>query len=306
MNSKLLLGISIVIAVIGVISVSILIYPESMNDGALIEPSNKHDKDTKTMEELVAMTCEQIIKENIQGLQYFTKEDGNYIEQKVLECLKNEISIEESYLPSKREIKEVEIEFIEEQKLAILQELEQLETMSCDEIIQRNTEGVYLSSDNREFAREKIGDCHDKQELPYRGLHYSSILISAQTPQKFYTEDAYHNLLSGIYSNVVKENNFQLSDVLLQYQIDFCKLYTEEFDAEINACEDIQITTQPYKPTKTPEELYEIIYQNELDIINNIECSELHDTYDGKMHTVYWPPHKDMISNSLNNCKDAG
>ncbi len=133
-----------------------------------------------------------------------------------------------------------------------------------------------------------------------------SISISAQTPQKFYTDDAYQNLLTGIYSNVVKENNFQLSDALLQYQIDFCKLYTEKFDTEIKACDDIQITTQPYKPTKTIEELYDVIYQNELDIINNIECSELYATYDGKMHTVGWLPHKDMISNALNNCKDTG
>ena len=46
----------------------------------------------------------------------------------------------------------------------ISDEIEGLKQMSCDEIIQRNTEGQYLNSDNRKFAREKVLDCSDTEE----------------------------------------------------------------------------------------------------------------------------------------------
>lgn len=44
-------------------------------------------------------------------------------------------------------------------------EMEDLEYMSCDNIIQRNSEGQYLSKENRDFAREKILDCSDIEEF---------------------------------------------------------------------------------------------------------------------------------------------
>ncbi len=43
-------------------------------------------------------------------------------------------------------------------------EMDKLRQMSCDEIIQRNTEGNYLDGDNRAFAREKVLDCSDEEE----------------------------------------------------------------------------------------------------------------------------------------------
>lgn len=46
----------------------------------------------------------------------------------------------------------------------ISEELKNLKQMSCDEIIQRNTEGQYLSDDNRKFAREKVLDCSNVEE----------------------------------------------------------------------------------------------------------------------------------------------
>jgi len=291
------------------------------------------------------LSCEEIVKKNNIGLKY-SKNDTSFSQERIIECLKEienksrpvtdegwelsrgqeknamqELSCKELKEKYDGKIHTVQWGENKEYVIGLLQscdrkplesiqtELELLQNFSCGEIMDYVSSGQsneFQSKDNRAFAREKVGDCNDKQELPYRDLHYSSILISAQTPQEFYTEYAYDHLLTAIYSNVVKENNFQLSDALLQHQIDFCKLYAEKFDAEINACDNIQITTQPYKPTKSIEELYDVIYQNELDIINNTECSELHDAYDGKMHTVGWLPHKDMISNALNNCKDAG
>jgi len=303
MNSKFLLGISIVIiiTVIGAISVSLLIYQDGINDVAVIESSNRHDKDTKTIEELIAMTCEQIIKENIQGLQYFTKEGGDYIEEKVLECLKNEIPIEDSHLLSKREIKEAEIKFMEEQKLAILQELEQLETNSCDEIIQRNTEGVYLSSENRKVAREKVSICGDKQESPIRYGHCSTILIIAKTHHNFYTDDPKHDLINRIHDCII-DNEFSLSDVWLSYQIQMCNLYQEI--ENIPACNDIRITSQPFSESIPTDELYPILVENERKEINSIECSELVKKYDGKMHTISWNVHHEFISNAMDKCKD--
>ena len=47
----------------------------------------------------------------------------------------------------------------------ITAEMENLQQMSCDEIIQRNTEGEYLSSENRKFARDKTLDCSDIEEF---------------------------------------------------------------------------------------------------------------------------------------------
>ena len=46
----------------------------------------------------------------------------------------------------------------------ISDEMKDLKQMSCDEIMQRNTEGPYLSDENREFAREKVLDCSDTEE----------------------------------------------------------------------------------------------------------------------------------------------
>ncbi len=46
----------------------------------------------------------------------------------------------------------------------ILEEMQNLRQMSCNEIIQRNTEGKYLSSDNRKLARDKVLDCSDMEE----------------------------------------------------------------------------------------------------------------------------------------------
>lgn len=47
----------------------------------------------------------------------------------------------------------------------ISEEVNYLQTMTCDEVMQRNTEGEYLSSDNRKFAREKVLACSDTEEL---------------------------------------------------------------------------------------------------------------------------------------------
>jgi hypothetical protein len=44
-------------------------------------------------------------------------------------------------------------------------EMNYLQKMTCDEIIQRNTEGEYLSDENREFAREKVLGCSDTEEF---------------------------------------------------------------------------------------------------------------------------------------------
>lgn len=46
----------------------------------------------------------------------------------------------------------------------ISDEVENLRQMSCDEIIQRNEEGQYLSGDNRKFARDKVLDCSNIEE----------------------------------------------------------------------------------------------------------------------------------------------
>ena len=53
---------------------------------------------------------------------------------------------------------------IQPREKEVLDEIEHLRQMSCDEIIQRNTEGRYLSNDNRKFAREKVLDCSDTEE----------------------------------------------------------------------------------------------------------------------------------------------
>ena len=47
----------------------------------------------------------------------------------------------------------------------IVAEMEDLQQMSCDDIIQRNTEGEYQSKDNRMFVREKVLDCSDTEEF---------------------------------------------------------------------------------------------------------------------------------------------
>ncbi len=146
--NRIVIPLIVLAGVIAAISIVSLTIDDSTN-----EPSNRHDKNTKTLEELTAMNCEEILKENIKGLQYFTKEQGGeYIEQKVFECLRNQIPITESYqIPS--------LEFGE------LDELIELDEMTCPEIVERNTiGGQYVTKENREFVREKVGDCSDVEE----------------------------------------------------------------------------------------------------------------------------------------------
>lgn len=184
---------------------------------------------------------------------------------------------------------------------SIVTEMEYLQQMSCDEIIQRNTEGEYLSKDNRNFARENTSTCNDKQESPIRYGHCSTILIIAQTQLNFYSDDPKDGLINRIH-DCMMDDEFNLSDVLLGHQIQMCKLYQEIED--IPACNDIRITTQPFTKPMTTDELYPILVDNERKVINSVECSELIEKYDGKMHTVLWNVHEEFIGDAMDNCKD--
>ncbi len=148
-----------VIAAISVVSLASIDYSTN-------EQSNRYDKDTKTLEELTAMTCEQILKENVKGLQYFTEEGGEYIQEKVFECLKNEIPV---IIPDellKKENMRLDIE-----KVMVIIELEILEEMTCTEIIKHNSLAIkYASKENRQYARQQVLDCADDEEyLAYFG-----------------------------------------------------------------------------------------------------------------------------------------
>ncbi|AJW70285.1 hypothetical protein [Nitrosopumilus adriaticus] len=71
----------------------------------------------------------------------------------------------------------------------IVTEMENLQQMSCDEIIQRNTEGEYRSSDNREFAREKTLDCSDIEESFAVNASCEELYERYHSGQQYWFED---------------------------------------------------------------------------------------------------------------------
>ena len=183
MNSKILIGVSLaLIAIVGTIAILAL----EENDDALIELSNKHDKDTKTMEELTAMSCEEILKENIMGLQYFTEEEGGkYIQEKVFECMKQQMPIVESHQLSKQEL-----------ELDALRELSYLVKMTCEEIVYDTYNRIdgYETSDNRKFARDEVKQCVRNQDIMVREANCYAVFSLIDEQMEFFVEDTQRSL----------------------------------------------------------------------------------------------------------------
>ena len=275
------------------------------------------------------LTCEEIRKLNIAGLK-IPENDTTFSQDRIFECIK-EIADElkyQDYIKSSKYCtdrggvwandqcydmyknsdttitneKSEPIQLKPEQLDLVQLELEQLEQMNCDEMIQDvyDKRNGYKSKENRSYARDRTGDCNDKQEHPIRNGYCSTILISAKTPQNFFTDDPKADLINRIH-DCVEDNEFPLNEVLLEHQIAFCDLYKEE---ELTACKSVQITSQPFSPTIGIDELYPILVENERKIINDIDCSELKKTYDGKIQNISWDVHRDMIVDALNDCKN--
>jgi hypothetical protein len=72
---------------------------------------------------------------------------------------------------------------------SIATEIKHLQQMTCDEIIQRNTEGEYLNSVNREFARKKILDCSDLEESFAVNASCEELRERYNGSQKYWFED---------------------------------------------------------------------------------------------------------------------
>ena len=184
----------------------------------------------------------------------------------------------------------------------IATEVEKLQQMSCDEIFERNTQGEYKSKQNREIAREKLIDC---DRLISSALDYSacsSIMIIANTPLTFHIEDNLLHLESKIYS-CIKNNEFELNNISLTHQISICDDETKDEEFFIQACKDVQIISQPFKPSMSFEELYPEIVENERKIIHEMDCLDVRNTYDGKMHLLGWDVHHEIITDKLKECK---
>ncbi len=71
----------------------------------------------------------------------------------------------------------------------ISDEMEHLKQMSCDEIIQRNSEGEYLSKENRNIAREKILDCSDLEEIFAVNASCDELYERYHSGQEYWFED---------------------------------------------------------------------------------------------------------------------
>ncbi len=153
--NKIVIPLIALAVIITTISIVYLVEQQVPQD----KKSNMHDKDTKTLEELTAMTCEEILKENVKGLQYFTEEGGEYIQEKVFECMKNQIPVEDTYQLPKQE-----------SELESLRELSYLVEMTCEEIIHDTYNRIdgYESSENREFARDEVKQCVRNQDTMVR------------------------------------------------------------------------------------------------------------------------------------------
>ncbi len=182
--------------------------------------------------------------------------------------------------------------------------LDKYENMSCNEIaIKVYDEKINIDSkEERTIVKEKLRDCNRLISGTLDYSECSSIRIIANSPLTFHVPDNLLHLESKIYS-CIKNNEFELDDVSLTHQISICNDETKDEEFFINACKDVQVISQPFKHSMSFEELYPEIVENEQKIIHDMDCSDVRNTYDGKMHLVGWDVHREIISDKLKECK---
>ncbi len=230
---KLLLPAIILVVLVGTITVILSqVYIDSMDDVTQGKSTNMHAKDTKTMEEIVAMTCKQILEENIKGLQYFTKDHSEYIEQKIFECLRNEIPVGESYQLAKQKLKEASIKAQEQLRIEEI-ELLSLVRMNCDEIVQDtyNRANDHASSENRGFARDKVKECISKQDTMVRKLDCITVFILMKNPMEFYVEDTRFHL-----ENRAEKCQADPAEMEMYQKFEECRASSKSFNFHDGIC----------------------------------------------------------------------
>lgn len=154
MNTRLLIvvGSMMAIAIMGIIVINITYgqYVWKEQIGGLNE-TKMIDDDISAIpsaKEFLKMNCDEL--EHI-FQEFPDKETADAWNTRMHECIDEQENI---------------ASFISQpQDMEISDEMENLKQMSCDEIMQRNTEGPYLSNGNRKFAREKVLDCSDTEEF---------------------------------------------------------------------------------------------------------------------------------------------
>jgi len=101
-------------------------------------------------------------------------------------------------------------------------ELKDLESMSCDNIIQRNSKGQYLSKENRNFAREKVLDCSGIEEFFAVNASCEELYERYHSGQKYWFEDhktITENALAKCSDTSLNDNE---NPELLEKILDYC------------------------------------------------------------------------------------
>ena len=153
MNTRVLIvvGSMMAIVIIGIIVINITYeqygWKEQVGGLEETETTNDNISTIPSAKEFLEMECDEL--EHI-FQEFPDKETADAWNTRMHEC----INEQENIAPLTIQPRDKETS----------NEMENLKKMSCDEIIQRNTEGQYLSSDNRKFAREKVLDCSDTEE----------------------------------------------------------------------------------------------------------------------------------------------
>ena len=168
MNSKfLLIGSLSVLTAIGLFFASMStdeVTPSEMNTDIVLIPS---------AQEFLKMDCKEL--EHIFP-EFPSVEVADAWNTRMHECINEQESLQ----------LEISMPVIDK---GIIAEMENLQQMSCDEIIQRNTEGEYLSSENRKFAREKVLGCSDIEESFAVNASCEELYERYHSGQEYWFED---------------------------------------------------------------------------------------------------------------------
>jgi len=181
-------------------------------------------------------------------------------------------------------------------------ELEELQQMTCNEIIEYNYSGItYLSKDNRNFARNQVDVCIDMQEDPMRYGHCSTIALLVNTHQNYINEDIRTDYMTKLAKCVINGET-EFNEIPFNSRIEVCEKYHDKENFEACAGE-LGIQSEPWFEKLSIEEVYQLAIDNEKMMINAILCSDLYEKYDGKMEKVHWDIQIDLIKNAFSQCK---